>query len=65
MEDTDVRRVSVCSSPSVLFETYCFALVGAGATAMTYDWLSPEAGRLNYFVKKEKVTHETKVENHK
>jgi hypothetical protein len=25
-------------------------LVDAGETAVTYDWLSPEARRLNYFV---------------
>jgi hypothetical protein len=29
--------------------------VGVGETAVTYEWLSPEARRLNYFVNQGKV----------
>jgi len=34
----------------VFCSTYYLELVGGGETAVTYDWLSPEARRLNYFV---------------
>jgi hypothetical protein len=49
----------------VFSSTYYFELVGVGETAVTYDWLSPEARRLNYFVNQGKGKHETKAENQK